>query len=257
MYSLAPVMTTILCFVSWMIVVGGLIWTDKIAKPGQKYTCPLVVLFRGGIFTMLAYYGLLFWDIVIRVLFLGVIGYANIHYFIVPLVLAAVSGTIFIMAAAFTAPTIRSLLFFGLLAGLSIYAFWFSNDLDVLYEPFLYVWAVELVVSIAWVLVRRLLKKRPFDEPVLWDWSARFKRFLNPHVIIGFWVISFLELLFFLEGYSLLAGYLEPNYWLWILGIASVVVLLMVFYRGIGRLRTRAKNQLYRVPSDENTASQE
>jgi hypothetical protein len=252
MQSLAPVMVTILTFLAWTIIVGGLIWTDKLAKADQKYTCPLVVLLRGGIFTMLAYFGLLFWDVLIRVLFLGAIGYGNIQYFIAPLLLGAVTGTIFIVGGAFTAPTKRSLIFFGLLAGLSIYSFWFSNELDVLYEPFLYVWAIEFVMTIVWILIRMLVKKPPFEEPVLWDWSVKFKRVFRPKVILGFWVISFLELLFFLEGYSLFAGFGELNYWLWIFDVICVIAILVLLYSGVGRLRAK-KAASFSLPAQEHS----
>nr|MDO8109222.1 hypothetical protein [Candidatus Sigynarchaeota archaeon] len=232
-------MTTILGFVAWTIVVGGLFWTDKLAKADQKYTCPLMVLLRGGVFTLLAYMGLLFWDIVIRVFVFNVIGYGNIHYFIAPLLLAAISGTIFIVGGAFTAPSKRTLVFFGLLVGISIYAFWFTSSMDVLYEPVLYTWGVEFVVTIVWILIRKLVKKPPFEEPVLWDWSAKFKRIFNPKVILGLWVVSFLELLFFLEGYSLFAGFEELNYWLWIFGTVAIAGLVLLLFRGVGRLRAK------------------
>jgi hypothetical protein len=163
------------------------------------------------------------------------------------------TGTVFIVGGAFTAPTKRSLIFFGLLVGLSIYAFWFSTDLDVLYEPFLYVWGIEFVVSIAWILIRKLVKKPPFDEPVLWDWSAKFKRIFRPKVILGFWVVSFLELLFFLEGYSLFAGFGELNYWLWIIGTLFVVAILALIYYGIGHLRARKAGN-FQLPAKEPSA---
>ena len=124
--------------------------------------------------------------------------------------------------------------------------------LDVLYEPFLYVWGIEFIVTMVWVLIRKLVKKPPFEEPVLWDWSARFKRIFRPRVILGFWVISFLELLFFLEGYSLFAGFGELNYWLWIFATIFLVAILELLYRGVGRLRGK-KAASFSLPAQEHS----
>ncbi len=250
MQTLAPVATTILGYVAWTIIVGGLIWAKKLSKVGERYTCPLVTGIRGGIFTLFAYFGLIFWEDFFNVLVLGQIGYGNIRYFLAPLLLAAVSGTIFIVGGVFVAPTKRTLIFFSLLVGFALYTYASGEGLDILYEPILYVWGIEFVTTVVWTLGRKLRKKSPFEEPVLWDWSNRFKRILNPKVILGFWVVSFIEMLLFLEGYSLFVGFEEINYWIWVLGTLAVAGFVVFLYRKINHRRIARSAQVEPLSPD-------
>ncbi len=250
MQTLAPIVTTILGYVAWTIIVGGLIWVKKLSKVGERYTCPLVTGIRGGIFTLFAYFGLIFWEDIFNVLILGQLGYGNIRYFLAPLLLAAVSGTIFIVGGVFIAPTKRTLIFFGLLVGFALYTYASGEGLDILYEPILYVWVIEFVTTVVWTLGRKLRKKSPFEEPVLWDWSNRFKRILNPKVILGFWVVSFIELLLFLEGYSLFVGFEEINYWIWVLGTLAVAGFVVFLYRKINHWRIARSAQVEPLSPD-------
>jgi hypothetical protein len=216
MWSLTPLFGVLAGCVLIMSLFMGSIWAPKATKPGERYTCPLVVGFRGILFAALAYYGLLFWDAVIKVGFLGILGYGNFSYQLAPLILMAILGSFFLVGSAFTAPTRASLVAFGAIVIYSMYylqveALTFMGEDDskpIFYLPVLIDIVIVFIVEGVALLYRAIRKKRPIIEAKrLWDISTQFKRIASRRMYILLWVLFSVEFILEFEGLSLL-------YWL-------------------------------------------
>lgn len=200
MWLISPVFTTILIWVLWSLMVMGLIWAPKLGKKDSRYECPFVIFLRGGLFSVMTYISIALIDVFIRILFLGEMGYGNIGYHIMPLLLALLSAGIFIFAAVFNAPTKQSMITFALTIGL--YGFLGRDDL---YTPLIYVIAIQLGMALLFIAFRKIMKQNPPLEPPMWDITPKFKVFFRPRMIIFIWIVVTIEFIAMFEGYSFFA----------------------------------------------------
>ena len=176
----------------------------------QSYSCPLIIMLRGGLFTVFAYFSILFMDTFVKIAILGVIGFGNIGYQLMPLLLALISAMIFLFAAVFNAPTKQGLVSFTSLIIFYGGFFWFNHltqfdESDGIYTPILYVFIIQIGMAVVSFLLRKSIKKEPLLEPPLWNISAKFKHIFRPRVILLFWLLATFELIAIFEGYSFFA----------------------------------------------------
>ncbi len=198
------------------LLLMGSIWAPKATKPGERYTCPLVVGLRAILFPVLAYYGLLFWDTVVKVGFLGILGYGNLSYQLAPIILMAILGSFLLVGSAFVAPTRASLVAFCAIVIYTMYylqveALTFIGEDDskpAFYLPAVVSIGIVLVVEGLALLYRAIRKRRPLlVAKCLWDNSAQFKRVASRRTYIILWILFMIEFILEFEGLSLL-------YWL-------------------------------------------
>ncbi len=196
-----------------LFLLMGTIWWPKSITPGERYTCPLVVVLRAILFVILVYFGLLFWDTVVKVGFLGILGYGNFSYQLAPLILIAVLGSFMIIGGALVAPTRASLVAF---AAVVIYSLYYLEVESLSFvgedgsKPAFYI-PVAVGISIVFaveglaLLYRAIRKRRPFLEAKrLWDISTTFKRVASRRTYIILWIIFSIEWILEFEGFSLL-----------------------------------------------------
>jgi hypothetical protein len=143
-------------------------------------------------------------------MFLGQMGYGNLGYYLFPMIIALVSGLIFLWACVFTAPTKKSLLTFFFLVGIYGYYFWFTGsdqlgEKDGLVLPLQYGIAFQIIIGLLSLGLRKILKKTPILEPPLWNQSARFKSLITPGVMVLIWALTTSEVIGLFEGYSFFA----------------------------------------------------
>ncbi len=215
MWSLTPLFGALAGELLMTFLLMGSIWAPKATKPGERYTCPLVVVLRGLLFAILPYFGLLFWDTVIKVGFLGILGYGNLSYQLAPLILIAILGSFLLVAAAFVAPTRASLIAFGAIIASTLYyleAYVLTLPPDegeqVFYMPAIINIGIVFVVEGLALLYRAIRKRRPLLEGKrLWDISAPFKMLASRRTYIILWILFSVEFILEFEGLSLL-------YWL-------------------------------------------
>ncbi len=195
-----------------LFLLMGTIWWSKTTKPGERYTCPLVIGLRAILFVVLVYYGLLLWDAVVKVGFLGILGYGNFSYQLTPLILMALLGSFMIIGGAFVAPTRASLVTFGAMVVYTMYhlqvttlTFTEGESKEIFYMPVLMNLAILFVVEGLALLYRAIRKRRPVLEARrLWDISASFKRIASRRTYIILWILFSVEWILEFEGLSLL-----------------------------------------------------
>ncbi len=216
MWSLTPLFGVLTGEVLMLFLLVGTIWWPKSTKPGERYTCPLVVGLRAILFVALVYYGLLFWDTVVKVGFFGILGYGNFSYQLAPLILLAILGTFMILGGVFVAPTRASLVAFGAIVIYSMYylevkAMTFIGEdgsKTIFYMPVFVGIGIVVVVEGLTLIYRAIRKRRPLLETkVLWDISAQFKRVASRRTYIILWILFSVEFILEFEGLSML-------YWL-------------------------------------------
>ncbi len=213
MWSLTPLFGLWAGTIMMLFLLMGTIWWSKSTKPGERYTCPLVVSLRAILFVVLVYYGLLFWDAVVKVGFLGILGYGNFSYQLAPLILMAILGTFMIIGGAIVAPTRASLVSFAALVAYSMYYLQVETlsfiggdeSKPIFYIPVIVGIGIVVVVEGLALLYRAIRKRRPLLEAKrLWDISASFKRVASRRTYIILWILFSVEWILEFEGLSLL-----------------------------------------------------
>lgn len=210
MYTFTHVFIILINAVMWSLIVAGLAWAPKLAKANETYTCLLVVLLRSIFFTMFSYWGMIFLDSFVKIMFLGPMSYGNIGYYLSPMFLALISGIIVIIGCVFIAPTVKTLINFVVLQIVYGYFFWFTGytnlgERDGIYIPMIYIIGIEMMIGLCYIGIRYVLHKNPLIDNPLWNLSAKFKSIITPPVIIVLWILNVIEFISLWEGYSFFA----------------------------------------------------
>ncbi len=232
----------IIALVIMMGVVIVTSWAEKAHVPGERYTCIIVKGLRAFVFMVLTSFGLLFWDTVIKELFLGVFGYGNVMHWLGELVLLAFLGVAFIMAAAFVAPSRKAIMTFAVMTIAFVYVTYFYFPAEPLEEEMTLLFAAlytllagfmcQASLATAHGIYLKARRSERLDTP-LWDISSAFKRFFSRKVVIALWLLTFLAFVLSFEGYGLLS-YLTVDGFLGIVagvagGIAAFLILRHVY----------------------------
>jgi hypothetical protein len=210
MFTFASVYLTILGWIIWTVILGGLIWAPKLAHADQKYTCPLVIGLRGLLFSVFTYWALISFDSLIKILFLGQIGYGNIGYYLFPVFLALISGILILIGSVFVAPTRKTILgfiFILIVFGYYIWGIGNSNlpELGSLFIPLVSLLVFEVILTAIYLFIRLIFKNRKIEDTPLWDISEKYKAFFRPKLILAFWIMYSIEIFLLFGGYSIFA----------------------------------------------------
>jgi hypothetical protein len=210
--TITPFFGIIIGFISSVLLVIGSVWFSRANKPDERFNCPLAAGIRALIFSVLTYYALLMFDVIIKVGFLGLVGYGNIQYHIAGLILFGILGTVILIGTVFTAPTVKTIITFILDMGIYIYYLWFNfaegfsdSEYAFIWVPIPYFLAVPFIIEILWILIRTITKKRPvFEEKLLWDNTQKFKKRINIRFYIIILALFYAEFILNFEGISML-----------------------------------------------------
>ncbi len=224
-----------------VVMLSGIViitsWAQKAHVPGEHYTCIVVTGLRAFGFMVLVPFGLMFWDTIVKELFLGVFGYGNVMHWLGELILLGFLGTAFIIAAVLVAPSRKAIVTFIVMTAAFFYIVevWFpsvefTEKLTALYVG-LYTLGVGFICQVILAIVHgiylRASRSEKMDTP-LWDISPAFKRVFSRTVVVGLWLLTFFDLVLFFEGYGLLS-YLTVDGFLGILaGVAGGIVFFVI-----------------------------
>lgn len=209
MLSLTPIFGVFLGTIMISLTLAFKIWVHNM----RKLPKPLEIIYsglRGGLFTAGAYASLLMWDSIIKIGFLGILSYGNIVYHITALILMGILSSLVLIAVVFVAPTLKTIINFSFVIGISIYFFWVNPEAllpdyeRIFYEPVLYCLVSVILVEVVFLLTRLIQKKPIFQEKQLWNHSEPFKKKVNKTVLVLLWFCFFVELVLNMEGLSIL-----------------------------------------------------
>nr|MDO8084570.1 alpha/beta hydrolase [Candidatus Sigynarchaeum springense] len=241
----------IVALVLMMGVVIVTSWAEKAHVPGESYSCILVKGLRAFAFMVISSFGLLFWDTVVKELFLGVFGYGNVMHWLGELIMLGFLGTAFIMASAFVAPSRKALITFVVMAIAFIYLVYFYyphvpiHEEETLLLIALYTLAAGFVcqasLAVAHGIYLKASKSEKKDTP-LWDISPAFKRFFSRKNVIALWLLTFLAFVLSFEGYGLLS-YLTLDGFLGILAGAAGGIVVFVAAKSIHASRKLIRDE--------------
>ena len=208
-------------FVAWFVcttVLIGAIWFRNSIKPKKRYQCFII---KGGqviVFTAFAYFGLMFLDTVIKEA-TGLITTNNLNYHLAPMILLTIIAILILFGSVFNAPSIRTLISFGIAIGVYYYFFWIStsysifgmsgdllttgNGMPPIYIPPLYIFTILVILEIVVFIVRVIRKPKVtrrswreswkdvlFNDKPLWDISAQFKEWTGL-AIHFYWFVTY------------------------------------------------------------------
>ena len=189
----------------------GYIWLGKIEVEKLWLTYILTCL-RAVLFSVFAYYAILFLDSVIKILGFGVIGYGNIWFQATGLILMLLLAITFLFIAVFNAPTYQTLFTFACILAFCIYFFEFYlptifiGEKDVLIRtPFIAI-AIMIgsnIISLPFRLIR-YKRHSTLEFNNLWDITEKTKKVINFKSIFVLWVFFMVETILQLEGLSIL-----------------------------------------------------
>ncbi|MEX2716515.1 MAG: alpha/beta hydrolase family protein [Candidatus Sigynarchaeota archaeon] len=234
----------VMALVIMMGVVITTSWAEKAHAPGESYNCIVVKGLRAFAFMVLASFGLLFWDTVVKELFIGVFRYGNVMHWLGELILLGFLGTAFIMASALVAPSRKALITFAVMVIAFIYLvyFYYPNVALAEEETFLFIvlyttgagFVCQASLAAAHGIYLKASHSERKDTP-LWDISPTFKRIFSRKAVIALWLLTFLALVLSFEGYGLLS-YLTVDGFLGLLfgacgGIAIFIIMKSVHAR--------------------------
>src|SRR6056297_885191 len=204
-------MTPLFMMFLMLIITGfsllGVIWLDKFPKVDANYKHPFWKGIRGIIFMVFTYWAILLLDSIVKILFLGELGYGNINYHITPLIFGIIISTVIIMGCVFNAPTIKTLLAF---VGISIYSIYYlevlievgeSGEMDAFFAPLLGNLYILLGINLVFFGYEKITGKR--FKP-LWNYSSRFKEIFDIKFYIVICLLVATEVILRCEGWSLL-----------------------------------------------------
>ncbi|HME53605.1 MAG TPA: alpha/beta fold hydrolase [Candidatus Lokiarchaeia archaeon] len=240
MFIFSQLYAEILAFIIFTGIIPGYAWAEKASKPGERYTCIIMVGFRAVLFLFLVPLGLIFWDMIVKQLFFGVFGYGNIMHWLGIAIVLGIVGTEFIMAAALVAPSRKAI------ATLIVMIITFVYLVEIYYPATGYFVETRTVLNVIFYtagagficqaflaiihgiyLKARHSEKR--DTP-LWDISSGFKRVFSLKTNILLWLLVLGDFMLSYEGYGLLS-YLSLDAFLGILIGATGGITIFVIAR--------------------------
>jgi hypothetical protein len=212
MMSLTPLFGSLIGLLLSIFLIIGTVWFDWV-KPSNSILYIVFQGFRGILFSIYAYYGFLLLDTVLKIGFFGIISYSNISYHIGSLILMVIFGVMIMIGTVFSAPTKKTIIIFGFLIGISIFFLWTSagnmilasEEKSIMYKPVSYILLVTIAVEAVWDTIKFLLKRNPFDNKRIWDFTENknFRRFFNIKVYFILWILFSIETLLKMEGMGL------------------------------------------------------
>jgi len=237
MFIIDHLYAELLAFLVFTVIIFGYAWAEKASKPGERYTCIIVVGLRAVFFLFLVPLGLLFWDMIAKQLFLGVFGYSNIMHWLGIAIVLGVVGVEFLMAAALVAPSRKALITLAVMVIVFIYLVEFYYPATgkfieddtvigvVLYTAFagFICQSIMAIIHGIYLIAKRSTKK---DTP-LWDISAGFKRVFSLKTNVVLWLLVMADVMLSFKGYGLLS-YLSLDMFLGILAGAAGGIIIFV-----------------------------
>jgi hypothetical protein len=216
MWAFSPTLLVIVGTIACVMLLWGQIWFDKQNKTGEKYTCPIFLLFRGVFLTFMAFIGVFLLDGVIKLYFTDLLSYGSLKYIIATSILCTGLGILLIIGAVFIAPTWKTFLAFGIMLVAALYidiASISDNSLeytDFLLIPFSIGLGIELILTPSDLFYRVLSRKERSKisfkrlqealSPPLWDKSPRFKKIFNTKAYLITFAVFVVELILLFEG---------------------------------------------------------
>ncbi len=206
-FYLTDLAGVILGVVFTLVILVVVVWFDKALKSDENYECPLVVGIRGLAFGGLAYIGLIFLDIVLKMLIVLPTKPNAWPYHLGGLILCTVFSMFLLFGAVFVAPTWKTLVTFGLMLGIFHIYFQLAITMDNLADVVNYFNGIFVVwvVQIALTGIERLLNQFNLisEAKPLWNLSGWFKQTLVKPVLIGLWLLFVVELILRTQGFAL------------------------------------------------------
>lgn len=215
MYFITHLYLELVMFFFLSFVLIGHLWAQKARDPEKEYNCPVLVFFRAAFFIVSTVFGLIIWDMVIKELVFGVLGYGNLmHYLGIVLVLAVV-GTALIWGSVFVAPTRKGLITFAAVLVTFIYLYEvYSPGLTVelkeesaaymLIMPIVVGFIVQASTSIAHGIYLKVNREGKKDKR-LWDNRKTFKKIFSLKTTVALWGLIFIDLVLSFEGHGLVS----------------------------------------------------
>lgn len=192
MWAMTPATMLILALLSWMVLCWVRIWA---------WGFPVEIL-RRVFLSIYAVLGLHLLDVVGRLCFSGLIGFGSFRSVALPVILCAGLGVLYLIWSTFVTPTWPGLLTF---LGVGVaYGLMTLNDSSLGLNLPLGVGAglTLLFNGIDAIRCRRRGGER--SSPPMWDWTVPFNRWMKPKTYVFVLLLLCAELVFMVEGRSLL-----------------------------------------------------
>ena len=171
---------------------------------------------KGIIGAMYSYYGILFCNTIVKVIFGGILDYGNFWFYLMSILLLSILTGILLVSGVFKAPTWHTLFSFLTILAFTIYYFEFYleyREIDK-YELLSIPMLISIGVFLGTVLLTlplRIMKARhvkgsesPVDFQNLWDLSLKVEKWINIKTLSILWLLFAAETFLLLEGLSLL-----------------------------------------------------
>jgi hypothetical protein len=230
MWTFSPTLMVIIGTVACFMLLWGQIWGDKQNKTGEKYTCPVFLVFRCGFLTAMAFIGIVLLDGAVRLCVQDLLSYGSFKYILAAVILCTGLGIFLIIGAVFIAPTWKSIVSFGVMFVIAlIIAVLSYSEANIEYTDFLIVppcigIGVNLILNITELIYLAFTRKTRSEKstekstkntlpskigfkqlqqilsPPLWDVSNRFKKIINTKVYIIILIVFATELILLFEG---------------------------------------------------------
>ena len=139
MWALTPLFGVFFGFIFLTVNLIGYLWLGKL-KPKKVWSRYLLNSLRAVLFSMFAYYAILYLDSIVKILGFGVLGYGNIWFHATGLILMFLLAVCFLFIAVFNAPTYQTFFTFICILGFCLYFFEFYlpefsiGERDVLFK---------------------------------------------------------------------------------------------------------------------------
>ena len=186
-----PLYVLIVFTASQSIILLKFIWKKDVYRPDH----PISLRNQFSIFSMLEVFAFLATIITALQVFTSQFGLGvNLRYYIVPIAISLVIGSLYLIKIVFLNPTKVSLLIH-----ISV----------IVYIIVVYVWVIQSYMDIVFLLVPLFLfplqwVKKLRTQPLLWDIRTKFFKIFTPKLNIILWIIVFVEVFLQYNGYSLI-----------------------------------------------------
>jgi len=207
LFTITPIFGIVFALIVINISMVGFIWTRNMHVPPKLI--PIFQAVRGLFFICGSFAALLLLDVVIKVGFLGLLGFGNINYHIGALILMAILGIILLLVCVFSAPTIKTIIIFSGVVVIFIYFFWFNpTEFSIDYEkafyyPLYFIIPWACIVELSFILIKLIKKKNILEERNLWNISKIVKRYINGKFVFLIWILICIEFILKMEGLDL------------------------------------------------------
>lgn len=198
-------------FIMQTIIMMGFIWFPKTRNPEAGYKNKAIQGFRAVPFGLFYFFGLLYVNIFVNIVILGLYPYAAWAQTFPSAILALVCGVEWMLAGLLVSPNIKSIISCGFIT--VVYFIFTQGIIPANQENIWMIIEVLIFLAAAYILhlllafVEFLLKKfkRGFkgDRP-LWDTHVWFKKTFTWKVNLVLWAIALCEAMLSFMGYSII-----------------------------------------------------